>query len=310
MGGLRFDDKVALVTGAGGGLGRAYATMLALRGCTTIVNDLSADNGLQVVEEIHGLGGTAFVSSHDVASAAPEMIADIEQRVGRLDIIINNAGTTNGGPFAEIPPADFDRLVAVHLGGTVAVCRAAWPMLARQGGGKIVNTSSGAIFGFPYTSAYVAAKAAILGLSRTLAAEGRPSGIAVNSILPSAFTPMSDQIPDDHFRGFLKDFFCVGDVAAFVTWLVHEDCQISGEAWSVGGGRAARVVLASAPGVLAGGSDPEAWIGRGAELMEDRPYHVPSSSMAEVAFAARMIGGPTASAIEQIDLLDWGGRSR
>ena len=307
---LRFDGKVALITGAGGGLGRAYATMLASRGCRVVVNELSVAAGQRVVDEIVADAGVAVLSSHDVAREAVALIEDVEQRFGQLDIVINNAGTTNGGPFADIPAADFDKVLAVHLGGTVSVCRAAWPLLARGGNGKIINTSSGSIFGFPFASAYVTAKAAVMGLSRTLAAEGRLQGIAVNSILPSAYTPMSDQIPDETFRHFIRDFFSAEDVAAFVVWLAHEDCTLTGEAWSVGGGRAARVALASAAGAMAGGDGPEAWRGREAELMDQQPVHVPASSLDEVAYQASEIGGAAAEAMQHVPLRDWGGRSR
>ena len=164
---------------------------------------------------------------------------------------MNNAGISGGGPFDEMPAEDFDLLVDTHYGGAVRVSRAAWPHLKASGAGRIVSMSSASVFGTPFTSPYVSSKAGIFGLTRAPSPpRARYSGINANSVMPSAFTRMTAQLPDDDgFRSFLETYFPPDKVAPFVAFLAHESTTITGETFSVGADRAARVFLAECPGV-------------------------------------------------------------
>jgi NAD(P)-dependent dehydrogenase (short-subunit alcohol dehydrogenase family) len=297
---LDFSGEVALITGAGQGLGRSYALALATRGAHVVVNDIG-DSALAVVEEIAAVGGLASDAVGSVAEDADDIVVQAVGVTGSLDIVINNAGITGGGPFHEIPRADWDRLIAVQLGGTVNISRAAWPHLAAAPHGRLVNTSSASAFGAPYTSHYAAAKAAIFSLTRSWAGEGAVQGIKVNCVMPSAFTPMTAQIPDPDFRAFLLEHFPVEPVAAFMTWLVHRDTAINGETFEVGGGRAARVVLAEAAGVHMPGAEAEGWKGQEAALLSLEGLGVPASMIDEVAFQVRHLGKAVAAAFAAID---------
>lgn len=232
---------VVAVTGAGSGLGRAYALLLAAEGARVVVNDLHGAD--EVAAAIRAAGGQAVADTSDVASAGGGVVDAATQAFGRLDAVINNAGVAGGGAF---PDVEFDRLLDVHLGGTVAVCKAAWPVLAQGGGGRIVNTSSASIFGMPGTASYVTAKAAIFGLTRALGSEGRRAGIKVNAVMPTALTPMTavseDLVP-------LLDVYPPEAAAPFVVALASAAVPVSGETFTVGGGSAARVVLGRVPGI-------------------------------------------------------------
>lgn len=232
---------VVAVTGAGSGLGRAYALLLGAEGARVVVNDVRGAE--EVVAAITAAGGEAVADTSDVASAGAGVVDAAVRAFGRLDAVINNAGISGGGAFPEV---EFDRLLDVHLGGTVAVCKAAWPMLAEGGGGRIVNTSSGSIFGMAGTAAYVTAKAAIFGLTRALGSEGRRAGIKVNAVMPTAMTPMT-RVSDD--LAPLLDVYPPEAAAPFVVALASSAVPVSGETFTVGGGSAARVVLGRVPGI-------------------------------------------------------------
>jgi NAD(P)-dependent dehydrogenase (short-subunit alcohol dehydrogenase family) len=315
MGELRFDGRVALVTGAGRGLGRGYARLLASRGCSVVVNDAGvATNGLgvpdapadEVVKEITGDGGVAVVDGHSVIDAADAIVEHAVDEYGRLDIVINNAGISGGGRFTDIPKDDFDRMINTHFGGTVSVSRAAWPHLVAAGHGRIVNTSSGSVFGSPGTSAYISAKAALIGFTRALAAEGPPVGITVNAIMPAAFTRLTAQIPDGSFRDFLASRFPPEAVAPFVVWLTHIDTTINGELFSVGGGRAARVFLGEAPGVTVSEATPDAWVGHQEDLLSIEGHGVPPTMMDEVYWMAQHLGlGAGDAELTDVDPANW-----
>jgi NAD(P)-dependent dehydrogenase (short-subunit alcohol dehydrogenase family) len=262
---LRFDGKVALITGAGGGLGRAYALELARRGAQVVVNDLAVPIGAAtppssrlVADEICDLGGDAIADQHDVLDGAG-LVAGAVHAYGRLDIVINNAGVAGGGPLDSGDPAAWERTIATTLHGSIAVTRAAWPHLAAAGSGRVVMTSSGASFGSAGSGAYSAAKASMIGLTRSLATEGRPHGIAVNAIMPAAWTRLTQLLPPSRLSAVLDERYPPEAVAAFVLWLCHHDTAVTAETFSVGAGRAARVVLAEARGGLVSDHTPEAW---------------------------------------------------
>jgi NAD(P)-dependent dehydrogenase (short-subunit alcohol dehydrogenase family) len=278
MNALKFGGRVALVTGAGRGLGRSHAVMLASRGCRVIVNDVGAKTtGTQsdenpaadVVREIEALGGIAVADRHDVVTAAGEIVRTALSHFGQLDIVVNNAGTLNGTTLADTPPEIWHAVADVHFRGTVEVCRAAWPSLVKSGSGRIVNTSSTAMLGNSHLTSYGSAKAAVFGFSRSLALEGVEFGINVNCILPSAWTRMTEKIDDPRILSTLKKYFQPEHVSSLVTWLVHPDTRVTNQSFQVSGGRAARLVIAAAPFVEVPASTPEGWAQQESALLKD-----------------------------------------
>ncbi|MCU1344691.1 MAG: family NAD(P)-dependent oxidoreductase, partial [Acidimicrobiia bacterium] len=253
---LRFDGKVAIITGAGRGLGAQYARLLAARGASVVVNDagvgVTGDATGEspadlVAQAISTEGGQAIADRHDVVSEADAVVAAALERFGRIDIVVNNAGITGGGPFSRLSAADFDQLFDIHFKGTVAVTRAAWPHLLSAGAGRLVNTSSPAIFGGQFISHYSSAKAATMAFTRVLAQEGARKGVTVNAVAPGASTRMTSFVPGA-LSEYVDEFLPTEDVANFVLWLLHESTSLTGETFSVGGGVARRIVLATNQG--------------------------------------------------------------
>jgi NAD(P)-dependent dehydrogenase (short-subunit alcohol dehydrogenase family) len=290
---IRLDGQVAVVTGAGRGLGREHALALAARGAKVVVNDIGGVGGTggnpadDVVAEIAGLGGEAVADHHPVDTAAAAVIATAVDTYGRLDVLVNNAGISHGGMFDKLTPEQFDRMLDVHLRGTIAVLRAAWPHLAATSG-RVVNTSSNSTFGVVGTSHYITAKAGVFGLTRALALDGRAHGIKVNAIMPIAYTRMTAAIPDETFRSFLEENFTADKVAPFVVWLASEDVPVSGEVFSVGGGHAARVVYGVTLGANA--ATPEGYAEQVGALLDREGYVVPRDATEEVLLASRRLG--------------------
>jgi NAD(P)-dependent dehydrogenase (short-subunit alcohol dehydrogenase family) len=196
---IRFDGKVAIVTGAARGLGRSHAIGLAQRGAKVLVNDLGeagqpSQGARDVTAEIEALGGTAQANGADVsdAAAAEHAIAQAMQAWGRVDILVNNAGILRDKSFAKMTQAEFDLVVRVHLLGTANITRAAWPIMREQGYGRIVFTSSASgVYGNFGQANYGAAKASFIGLMNVLHLEGAKSNIRVNTLVPSAATEMT-----------------------------------------------------------------------------------------------------------------------
>jgi NAD(P)-dependent dehydrogenase (short-subunit alcohol dehydrogenase family) len=298
---MRFDGRVALVTGAGNGLGRAYAHLLAARGAHLVVNDIGAaldGSGAselpakQVVEEIKAAGGQAVADAHDVgdregAAAAVQRALDA---FGRIDIVVNNAGYGLSCPFARYPADEFQRLVGVSFLGTVWVTQAAWPHMQKARYGRIVNTSSASVYGLPGNSAYGAAKAAILGLTRALALEGAEFGIKCNAISPSAATRGVAAFPESELRTFLMNYLPPERAAVAVGYLAHEDCALSGECIVSGGGRIARMFIGQTDGVV----DPDITI-EGLrdnldKIMDSGRFEILKSNAEAIRYCARQLG--------------------
>ncbi|EXX76763.1 bifunctional hydroxyacyl-CoA dehydrogenase/enoyl-CoA hydratase FOX2 [Rhizophagus irregularis DAOM 197198w] len=251
---LRLDGKVAVITGAGGGLGRAYALLLGKLGASVVVNDLGVSTHGQgstssaadkVVEEIRQAGGKA-VANYDSVENGDKVVDTAIKAFGRVDIIINNAGILRDKSFARMTDQDWDLVQKVHLRGTYKVTKAAWPYLTKQKYGRIINTASSVgLYGNFGQANYSTAKLGILGFSNTLALEGRKSNILVNTIAPNAGTRMTATIwPPDMIEAFKPDY-----VAPFVGYLAHEACQSTGNVFEVGGGWAAQVRWQRAGGV-------------------------------------------------------------
>jgi NAD(P)-dependent dehydrogenase (short-subunit alcohol dehydrogenase family) len=265
---LRFDGLVAVITGAGRGMGREHALLLAARGCRVVVNDpgvrstgsaSDADPAAEVVDTIVRAGGTAIGDHRSVVDGAEAIVRGAVDEFGRLDILINNAGTFTGGYFSDTPAAVWDGDVDVHYGGTVAMCRAAWPHLVRGGRGRIVNTSSSGMFGGSHLTSYGSAKAAIFGFTRSLALEARAYGIGVNAIMPTAWTRMTERIEDPSILKVLQTHFQPEHVSPLVAWLAHPLTMVTGEIFRTSGSSASRVATATTASVRASEDTPEAW---------------------------------------------------
>jgi NAD(P)-dependent dehydrogenase (short-subunit alcohol dehydrogenase family) len=267
---LRFDGKVALVTGGGRGIGRGHALLLAARGARVVVNDPGADldgggsdsrPAAQVVAEIVAAGGKAVANFDSVATeeGARAMVEQAVSAFGRIDIVINNAGNFLAKhPFAETSRDTFEKIWRVHLMGTVNVIRAAWPHMTAQRYGRIVNTAShSGYLGSRGNLEYSVAKSAIHGLTRTLSLEAESYGIAVNAVAPGGMTrPVTSHhtLPES----FTSGAFDPNLVAPTVIWLAHEDCKVNGEIFGGMGGATTRIRIAETKGFVSRTPTPEA----------------------------------------------------
>lgn len=253
---LRFDQRVAVVTGAGRGLGRAYAIELAERGARIVVNDLGVDTdgsdssiepAEEVVATIVAAGGAAVASGHSVSDpdAAHAIVATALEAFGRIDIVINNAGFQRSGSFEDQDDEIFRAVVEAHLFGSANVTRAAWPHMLKQGYGRVVMTTSAIGFwGAPGSTAYGAAKAGIAGLARSLALEGQEHGILVNSLAPAAQTRMSA----DRFSRPGAVRWRPELVVPAAVYLAHESCAFNGSVISAFAGLFAQVDIVQRDG--------------------------------------------------------------
>lgn len=252
---LNFKDRVAVITGAGRGLGRAYAHLLASRGAKIIVNDFGsslqgdgadASPAAQVAEEIRQLGGEAIASTDNVATpeGGQRIIDAAISHYGRLDILIHNAGIVRRAKLAEMSYDEFESVLDVHLRGAFHVVRPAFPLMCTAGFGRIVLTSSiNALYGNPGALNYSTAKAGILGLTHVVALEGAEHGVTCNAILPVALTRMAEGLDTSSYPPMEPE-----QVAPAVAWLCHESCTISGEMLISAAGRVARAYTVETPG--------------------------------------------------------------
>ncbi len=257
MSNIDLDGRVAVVTGAGGGLGREHAILLASRGAKVVVNDLGGNRAGegggsemadQVVTEIKEAGGEAVANYASVADqeGAASIVQSALDAFGRVDVVINNAGILRDMTFAKLDAASLDLVLKVHLYGSFYVTMAAWPHLKEQGYGRIVNTTSGSgMYGNFGQSNYAAAKAGITGFTRTLAHEGRKYGIGANVIAPIAASRMTEDIMPPALLERLQP----ENVSPLVTYLASEACTTTGDIFSVGGGYMARIAIVEGEGV-------------------------------------------------------------
>jgi NAD(P)-dependent dehydrogenase (short-subunit alcohol dehydrogenase family) len=276
---IGFQGRVAVITGAGGGLGRAHARLLAARGAAVVVNDLGGSvNGVggdasaaqEVVREIEAVGGRAIGNWDDIATpeGAQRLVDAAAQAFGRLDILINNAGILRDKTLAKMEPADFEAVVRVHLLGSAYCSRAAWPIMQRQQYGRIVMTTSAAgLYGNFGQSNYGAAKLGVVGLMNTLKHEGAKFGIRVNTVAPVAITRMTDNLP---LARMLEDAL-PERVAAGVAFLASEACELTGQILSAGAGYFSTVKLIEGKGVHApaGEATPEFVARHWAQIADD-----------------------------------------
>ncbi|MCV7445543.1 SDR family NAD(P)-dependent oxidoreductase [Mycobacterium paraense] len=256
MADLRFDGRVAVVTGGARGLGRSYAMLLASRGAKVVVNDpgggLSGDGADarpadEAAREIVAAGGQAIASTDSVATAdgGKAIIAAALDTYGRVDILVHNAGNVRRGSLKEMDYEDFDAVLDVHLRGAFHVVRPAFPVMCEAGYGRIVLTSSiGGLYGNQDVANYAAAKAGVIGLSNVAAIEGAADGVRCNVIVPAAVTRMAAGIDTSAYPPMGPEL-----VAPVVGWLAHESCSVTGEVFIALAGRVARAVVAESPGV-------------------------------------------------------------
>jgi NAD(P)-dependent dehydrogenase (short-subunit alcohol dehydrogenase family) len=256
MADLRFDGRVAVVTGGGRGLGRSYAMLLASRGAKVVVNDpgggLTGDGtdagpADDVVREIVAAGGQAVASTDSVATAAggKAIIDAALDRYGRVDILIHNAGIVRRASLKEMSYEDFEAVLGVHLRGAFHVVRPVFPVMCDAGYGRIVLTSSiGGLYGNHDVANYAAAKAGVIGLSNVAALEGAADGVKSNVIVPAAVTRMAEGIDTSAYPPMGPEL-----VAPAVGWLAHESCSVTGEVLIALAGRVARAVVTETPGV-------------------------------------------------------------
>jgi NAD(P)-dependent dehydrogenase (short-subunit alcohol dehydrogenase family) len=295
---LRFDERVVIITGAGGGLGRSHALELARRGARVLVNDPgSAVDGTgsstfaadRVVEEITALGGIAAPNRDSVATSegGQAIVQAALDAFGRVDVLINNAGILRDKAFHHMDAAMIDAVVDVHLKGALFVSQPAFRAMREQGYGRIVNTTSASgLFGNFGQANYGAAKAGLAGLTRVLAIEGAGHGIRVNAIAPVAATRMTQDI-----LGELVAKVSPESVSPLVAFLAHEDCPVNGHVYSVAGGRIARIIVTETHGVVLTKNTPEA-IRDQLPLIDQldiAEYHQPSSLEDEMAIIAKAL---------------------
>jgi NAD(P)-dependent dehydrogenase (short-subunit alcohol dehydrogenase family) len=252
---LSFTDRVAIITGAGGALGRSHALELARRGAKVVVNDVGGSvhgegsamaPAQHVVEEIKALGGDAVANFDTVTTpGGGRAIVDCAlDNFGRLDILVNNAGILRDRAFHNMGVAEIDAVIDVHLRGAMFVTQPAFKIMREQRFGRIINTTSASgLFGNFGQANYGSAKAGLFGLTRVLAHEGSRVNICVNAVAPLAKTRMTDGL-----FGELEDLLDPQWVSAVVAYLAHESCAVNGYVYSVAAGRVARVFMAESAG--------------------------------------------------------------
>lgn len=251
MADIGFDNKVAIITGAGGGLGREHALLLASRGAQIVINDLGgtvdgSGEGTEgpahtTAKEINDLGGVAVANTDSVATpeGGEAIVQTAVDAFGKVDIVINNAGILRDKAFHNMTPDLLEPVLDVHLKGAFYVTRPAWKLMREQNYGRVINTASNAgILGNFGQTNYGAAKMGLVGFTRVLAVEGARNNIKANAIAPIARTRMTEEL-----LGPLAEKLDPSLVSPLVAFLAHEDCDVSGEIYSAAGGRIARMFI-------------------------------------------------------------------
>jgi NAD(P)-dependent dehydrogenase (short-subunit alcohol dehydrogenase family) len=318
---LRFDGRVAIITGAGNGLGRSHALLLAARGARVVINDLGssvtgqgsdAGPAEQLVKEITAAGGEAVADVNSVAT--PEGGAALVQRAmdtfGQLDIVVNNAGILRDAYFDAMTNDLLRPVLDVHLNGAFNVTRPAFAIMREQGYGRVVSTTSASgILGSPAKSNYAAAKTGLIGFTRVLAAEGAAHNIKANALSPIAYTrmlahslerpeaddqlgPQADEVKDQLTQMFTQtlDPALVSPAVAF---LAHENCPVSGELYTAGGGQVSRWFIGRTKGYFNRGLTLEDVAEHFGEIRDEAGYSVMNDPAEEVGQVLTAVTGTT-----------------
>jgi len=312
---LRFDGKIALVTGAGAGLGRSHARLLASRGAAVVVNDVGgsvsgsgtdAGPAETVAAEIRAAGGTAIADTHSVATrdGGAALVQTALDAYGRVDILVNNAGILRNLPFEDMTEQALEAVLDVHLRGAFFVTQPAWRVMRDQGGGRIVNTTSSAgLLGNAGYSNYAAGKGGVYGLTRVLSLEGAPYGIKVNAIAPTAATrmltegmnnaaPAPNEVANEAMLAAMQSIVAAFDpdlVAPVVAYLAHDECAATGEVFSVGGGQVSRLFLARSAGYYSRELSPELVRDHIDQIRDTTAYTIPADTSEETALLLQTI---------------------
>jgi len=301
MADIRYDDRVAIITGAGGGLGRQHALLLASRGAAIVVNDLGGNTdgtgsghtmAELVCKEIEAAGGKAVPNYDSVTTpeGGEAITKTAIDNFGRVDIVINNAGILRDKSFANLEPENLDAVLDVHLRGAFFVTQPAFRVMKEQQYGRIVCTASAAgVFGNFGQTNYGAAKMGLVGLSNVLAVEGKKYNITSNVIAPLAKTRLTEDL-----LGPLGDKLQPEQIAGLVAYLVSEECTLTHEIFSVGGGRVARVFVGLAKGWVKGaGETPSIEEIRDnlTQIMDTEGYTIPTSAQDELMALGPILAG-------------------
>jgi len=285
---LDFAGRVAIVTGAGGGLGRGYSSLFAQRGAMVVVNDIGAavdggetseDPASAVVREITEAGGTALADRNDISDpqGAQALVDSAIGKFGRVDIVVTNAGIVRRAPFGEVDAASFAAHLDVHLKGTFYVSRAAWSPMSSQGYGRIVTIVSSALFGIEGVSAYASAKGGVAALTRSMSVEGAQFGIKANAVAPVAYTRMTASGPMGAVTGVEADPGLAPErVAATVAVLAHETCPTTGETYLASGKHVARIFLGETAGLSSDEITPELLSANWDSVTDTSSYEIPT----------------------------------
>lgn len=288
---ISYDGRVAIVTGAGGGIGRTYALELASRGALVVVNDLGGSvkgeggdhtAAQKVVDEITAAGGEAVPSYDSVATpeGGASIVTTAVEAFGKVDVVINNAGFLRDKSFLKLTWDDLDAIIDVHLKAAFYVSQPAFAIMKENGYGRFVFTASNATFGNFGQTNYAAAKMGLVGLSNTIAVEGARNGILSNVIMPVAKTRMTEEL-----LGSFADVLGPEFVTPMVTYLASEACTTTHGAYSAAGGRYARVFTGLAPGWFAGKGatvTAEDIVANIAQIEAEEGYIVPQSTADEI----------------------------
>lgn len=260
MGKLRYANQVVIVTGAGRGMGKSHALLLAERGASVVVNDIGCDVSgkgadqsfaQSVVNEITSAGGIALASTDDIATreGCKSLVVRTIERFGRLDAIVHNAGICYQTLLPNITTADLDANFNVHFRAGFYLTQEAWPQFIKQGGGRLLYIVPAAgLFGNNTYAHYGSAKMALVGLMRTVHLEGAEHGIRCNALAVAASTRMAAGVFTPELKKWFSKYITTQAVSPAVAWLIHPDCPSSGEIYQAMGNRVMRIVVAESQG--------------------------------------------------------------
>jgi NAD(P)-dependent dehydrogenase (short-subunit alcohol dehydrogenase family) len=278
---VSFEGRVAIVTGAGGGMGRAYALELSRRGAKVLVNDYGGDvrgagvgasgPAERVAAEIRAAGGQAQADHHAVGDgpAARAIAQAAYQAFGRIDILVNNAGVALPGAFTDFDDERLERHYATNLIGAHHLMRAVWPGMLGQAYGRILNVSSNGALGIGGNAPYAAAKAGLIGLTLDAALEGRAAGVLVNAVMPTAYSRMIEEIPDPATVAWFAKNLPPEAVAAAMAWFLSDECDVTGKILLTGGGRLSSLIFAETGELVDRELGPETVRSRFAEVLSE-----------------------------------------